>query len=398
MTSNLPTLPDGWEWKKLGEVSDFQGGSQPPKKEFIYEYKDGYVRFLQIRDFSSNKNITFIPLSGKNRLCNNEDILIGRYGASVGKILTGKNGAYNVAIMKTIPNYSLIDKQFFYYYLTSELFQVPLLSTTSKRAAQDGFSKNDIDIFDIPLPPLDEQKRLVSLLDTLFAKIDRSIELLGENITAADALLPSALNTVFGELGEQWETKKLGDIATVGTGVTPLKSKHEYYENGTINWITSKATNNDFVLEAEQKISEVAMKECRLKIYSKGTLIVALYGQGKTRGQVSELMIDSTINQAIAAISVYKENSTSFIKYFFKKSYLELRDKASGGTQDNLNLSIIKSIEIPIPPLDIQNQTVKYLDSIRTKVAILKQLQNDKIANLKALKASILDRAFKGEL
>ena len=87
-----------WQTKKLGEISDFEGGSQPPKSNFIHEPKKGYVRFLQIRDFASDKYITYIPDSKKNRHCDENDILLGRYGASVGKILINKKGAYNVAV------------------------------------------------------------------------------------------------------------------------------------------------------------------------------------------------------------------------------------------------------------------------------------------------------------
>src|ERR1035437_4201313 len=139
----------GWQTKKLGDICDFEGGSQPPKSQFIYEKKPGYVRFLQIRDFGNDKNITFIPDSKKNRGCEQNDILIGRYGASVGKILTSKAGAYNVALMKTIPNLEVLDRSWFYNYLISDEFQSRLLNVAD-RSAQDGFSKDDIYGFPVP--------------------------------------------------------------------------------------------------------------------------------------------------------------------------------------------------------------------------------------------------------
>jgi type I restriction enzyme S subunit len=107
-------MKQGWEIKKFGEVCDFQGGSQPPKSNFIFEPRNGYVRFLQIRDFGSDKNITYIPESKKNRHCNEDDILLGRYGASVGKVLVNKAGAYNVAVMKTIPDEKVLYKRYFF--------------------------------------------------------------------------------------------------------------------------------------------------------------------------------------------------------------------------------------------------------------------------------------------
>ncbi|MEY8702341.1 restriction endonuclease subunit S [Francisella philomiragia] len=103
-------------------------------------------------------------------------------------------------------------------------------------------------------------------------------------------------------------------------------------------------------------------------------------------------------DNTIATIVVDKNQNNKYLKFFLKKSYLDLREKASGGTQANLNLTIIKNIEVPIPPLPTQQQTVEYLDSIATKVDKIKQLNEQKLENLKALKASILDKAFRGEL
>ena len=126
---------------------------------------------------------------------------------------------------------------------------------------------------------------------------------------------------------------------------------------------------------------------------------MALYGQGKTRGQVSELMIESSTNQALATIIVDKNESiNTYLKYFLKKSYFDIREKASGGTQPNLNLSIIKNIELPLPTIKTQQKVVSYLDEISNKMEKIKQIQKEKMQSLKELKASILDKAFKGEL
>jgi restriction endonuclease S subunit len=148
---------------RLGEIADFQGGSQPAKSNFLYKEQKGYVRFIQIRDFSSDRNLTYIPISTKNRLCTKSDILIGRYGASVGKILTGLEGAYNVALMKVIPKNDIVDRDYLYFYLLSEIFQTNLLNV-SDRSAQNGFSKDDISGFPVIIPSLREQKRIVAKL------------------------------------------------------------------------------------------------------------------------------------------------------------------------------------------------------------------------------------------
>lgn len=151
---------------KLSEIADFQGGSQPAKSNFIYTERKGYVRFIQIRDFGSDKNLTYIPIASKNRLCAKSDILIGRYGASVGKILRGIEGAYNVALMKVIPKNEIVESEFLYFYLLSELFQQDLIGV-SDRSAQNGFSKDDIGSFSVSVPSLAEQRQIVEKLRSI---------------------------------------------------------------------------------------------------------------------------------------------------------------------------------------------------------------------------------------
>lgn len=161
-------LPDGWRWVKFGDVLEMSGGAQPPKSTFIYAPKKGYVRFLQIRDFGDKEVPTYIKESDAHKTCEENDILIARYGASVGKILTGKKGAYNVAMGKVIFLNDELDRRFVYYLLQSSYFQEPIRQTS--RTAQAGFNGNDIKPINIPLPPLPEQHRIVKKIESLFAE------------------------------------------------------------------------------------------------------------------------------------------------------------------------------------------------------------------------------------
>jgi len=148
---------------KFTDFFDIQGGTQPPKSFFIYEEKPGYVRFLQIRDFSSDATPTFIPIAKSNKTCTNEDILLGRYGASVGKILTGKSGAYNVACAKVViePNVT-VSKDYLFYLLHSSKFQNAIRSIS--RSAQGGFNKTDLSRIKVSIPSLEQQKSVVEVL------------------------------------------------------------------------------------------------------------------------------------------------------------------------------------------------------------------------------------------
>ena len=102
-----------WSLCKLGAICDFIGGSQPPKDDFIYEPKEGYIRLIQIRDYKSDKHLTFIPKTSAKRFCSKEDVMIGRYGPPLFQILRGIEGAYNVALIKAMPKSpQIIDKDF----------------------------------------------------------------------------------------------------------------------------------------------------------------------------------------------------------------------------------------------------------------------------------------------
>jgi type I restriction enzyme S subunit len=168
------------------------------------------------------------------------------------------------------------------------------------------------------------------------------------------------------EIPENWVWCRLEFIAEIGTGGTPLTSNSDYYANGNIPWITSSATNNLFVEKPELFITEKALKETNCKVYPQGTLVVAMYGQGKTRGQITELNFAAATNQACATISLYLNDLClrKFLKIYFQKIYLEIRELAQGGAQPNLNMGKIKSTLIPLPPLSEQIRIVQKLDEL----------------------------------
>lgn len=401
--SELYSLPNGWEWKKLGKIAKLQNGFAFKSKLFV---SDG-LPIVRIKNIKNEKvlldDVVYFNVEDYGKKLDSyqikkNDILIAMSGATTGKI--GLYDTEEISYLNQrvglfrIENSNL--RSYLFYFLSTQIEKNLELSLG---AAQPNLSTEQINNIELPLPPLEEQKRIVAKLDILFAKIDKAIALHQKNIDEADIFMASVLNDVFIELEEKYEKRTIGGFSKVGTGVTPLKNRNDFYENGNINWITSKATNDDYVYESEQLITEIALNECRLKINPIGTIIVALYGQGKTRGQVSELMIESSTNQALATIIVDKNESiNTYLKYFLKKSYFDIREKASGGTQPNLNLSIIKNIELPLPTIKTQQKVVSYLDEISQKMEKIKQIQKEKMQSLKELKASILDKAFKGEL
>ena len=158
-------VPEGWRLSNFGAEIDFKGGNQPPKNTFAYVPTEGYVRLLQIRDFEHDDKPAYIPKDATRVRCDEKDILIARYGASLGRICRGKSGAYNVALVKLIISENLLD-DFAFYWLNSKHFQV-FLAQVGSRSAQAGFNKSDLAPLPLLLPPLPEQKRIAEILSSV---------------------------------------------------------------------------------------------------------------------------------------------------------------------------------------------------------------------------------------
>lgn len=191
----------------------------------------------------------------------------------------------------------------------------------------------------------------------------------------------------------------ISDVAYVGTGSTPLRSNNKYFASAGTPWITSAATSQSLITQANEFVTAEAMAAHRLRQYPKGTLLVAMYGEGKTRGQVSELGIEATINQACAAIVVDERKAlAAYVKLALQANYLAMRDLAEGGSQPNLNLSKIKNFEIPLPSLAKQRETVRRTQNFISFIDGLYARYNAVCAQAQRLTPLLLAKAFRGEL
>ncbi|EJE4190756.1 restriction endonuclease subunit S [Vibrio parahaemolyticus] len=179
-----------------------------------------------------------------------------------------------------------------------------------------------------------------------------------KKIKKQKALPPIAEDEKPFELPNGWEWERIGTFGVVGTGATPSRSNPKYWDDPKYNWVSSGETSELFVSTTKEKVSELAIQETNVSIYPSGTLIVAMYGQGKTRGQITELTEPAGTNQACAAIQLIEKNEShkDFVKLYFRKSYEELRSNAAGGAQPNLNVGKVQSTVIAVPPLNEQQR------------------------------------------
>ena len=154
-------IPSTWCWVRHNQLFEISGGSQPPKSQFVDSPKSGYIRLYQIRDYGSNPMPVYIPQEKANKITKEGDIILARYGGSLGKVFWAKDGAYNVAMAKVIPLFDseFVNKQYLFLFYQSSIYQY--LVKDHSRSAQAGFNKDDLKDLFFPLPPLEEQSRIV---------------------------------------------------------------------------------------------------------------------------------------------------------------------------------------------------------------------------------------------
>lgn len=388
----------GWEIRPLGEVCTYQGGGQPPKSKFIDEPKEGYIRLLQIRDFSSDDKAVYVPVDSVTKRCTENDIMIGRYGASVGQIHRGKAGAYNVALMRTMPDPSHLDQDYFYYFLTSDEFQKPLLSKSS-RGAQDGFNKDDLNPIPIPVPPLEEQRRIVAVLDEAFEGLNRARENTEANLANAGELFRIKLAAVFDPNTSGWPLRLLTEVCSdFGRG----KSRHRprnapFLYGGRTPFIqTGDISQAEHYIETfEKTYSEAGLAQS--KLWPKDTVCIAIVGA--TIGESGILSFDAAFPDSVIGMTTDRRQADpEFIEYLLQSFKQKLKEAGKGSARDNINLATFADRAFPIPELAVQTEIVSQLNYLKNELNALVSSFQTKAIDLEDLRQSLLQKAFAGEL
>ena len=405
--SELYSLPKGWEWKKLEDLFTITSSKRVLKEDWL-EKGIPFYRAREIVKLSQNgfvDNELFISeemynsFSKKYGLPKVNDILVTGVGTLGITYIVKENEKFyfkdgNIIWLK---NDSNTNSKYIEYGFQTEFLKNQINSNSGSTVATYTITNANNTI--IPLPPLEEQKRIVAKLDILFAKIDKAISLHQKNIDEANVFMASVLNDVFVELEEKYSSKTVYELCTKitdGTHSTP-----KYIDSG-IPFLSVKNISQGVISFDDTKFISIEehnllSKRCNVEkndiLYTKvGTTGIA---------KVVDTDIEFSIFVSIALLKPKKDLISSMYFQHILNSpncYEQSQSRTRGVANRNLVLNDIKQIFFPLPPLKTQQKVVAYLDEISNKMEKIKNLQKEKMQSLKALKASILDQAFKGEL
>ncbi|MCA9928614.1 MAG: restriction endonuclease subunit S [Anaerolineales bacterium] len=441
-------LPDGWAWTPFGELFEIQGGSQPPKDTFIYEPKEGYIRLLQIRDFGDKPVPTYIPIDQARKTCERYDVLIARYGASLGRILTGMEGAYNVAMAKVIFDHGLINSRYIFYLLQTPIFQTPIHMIS--RSAQNGFNKGDVYPIELPVAPLPEQERIVAEIEKQFTRLDQavaSLQRLQSNLArykasvlkaACDGRLvpqdpndePAAdlLARILSERRTQWEAanpkKKYKEPVGVETAVLPDLPEswvwarvdqlgevrlgrqrspknhqgphmHPYLRAANATW---NGVDLSDVMEMNFKPSE--LETYRLK---KGDILLSeASGSANEVGKPfiwKEQIPDCCFQNTLIRVRLFDLPPDYLHLHFYTDAQTGRFGRIAKGVGiHHLGANRLAEMPVAIPPLAEQERIVAEVERRLSVITATEQIITANLARAERLRQSILHRAFTGQL
>lgn len=425
-------LPEGWKWVQQNEVCKLTDGEKRTGTEFPYlEVK--YLRGKKEKDFVS---------TGKFIKAGTKVILVD--GENSGEVFTVPEDGFMGSTFKAL-EISNVNENYLQYFIHTKK---DLYRNNKKGSAIPHLDKKLFFTMPFPLPPtLAEQQRIVNRIESMFAKLDEAKEKAQNVVDGFETRKAAILHKAFtGELTAKWRkengveknkeldfiynfaqtlSKKdmtnitdfqkqaydyvlsdgavwkkccIGAIGVITNGSTPSRKEASFW-NGNIPWVSSGEVANNTIESTNEMISEEGFNNSSVKKLPIGTVLIAMIGEGKTRGQTSVLNIEATTNQNIAAIIInHGHVESKFLWYWLQKEYKNNRTAGNGSGPQALNCQKVRELPFILPTLPEQVEIVRILDIIIEKENKAKQAAEAVLEQIDLLKKSILARAFRGEL
>lgn len=400
-------IPDNWEVVRLGDVSlGFVSGGTPSTKNPAYWNGDiPWMTSAHINGRTVTQGVKCITEEGlKNSATNvvpkNNILIATRVG--IGKVAVNLvDMTISQDLTGVVLDHKKVNVDFIYWLLSNHTSK---LKSLAQGSTIKGLLRKEIENLKLPRPPLPEQHRIAEILataDTAIRKVDDAIAKTERlKMGVMQELLTKGIgheefkDTEIGRIPREWRVTTLRSECAVGTGGTPSR-KHPEYFGGTVPWIKTTEVNYNTIMETGECITELGLQNSNAKIYPAGTLIIAMYGQGVTRGKCAILGMDAAMNQACAAVTPKNDNTThvKYLQYWCQFKYDQIRNLGQGANQSNLNLSVVSSMRFPLPPISEQHRIAEIIRTIDKKL----ELERKRKEKLERIKKSLMNELLTGK-
>lgn len=405
MSQSLYDLPEGWKWERLGDVLDVRDGTHDSPK-FV---ETGFPLVTSKNLTPNGLELTNVKYISKE----DYDSINKRSNVDMGDILFAMIGTIGNPVLITdypefaIKNVALFKRkkldqcmEYVRYYLMTP-YTINSMTSLSKGATQKFVGLNFLRSFQIPLPPLAEQTRIVEKLDAVLSRIDASIDELQQSLALVDAMFKSGLDGVFEDIYAHSAIKKLSELTTkIGSGATPKGGGSAYKESG-ISLIRSLNVHDlNFKYDGLAFIDDEQAKALSNVEVSSGDVLLNITGASIARCCiVPDGILPARVNQHVCILRPNHLLNSDFLNYLivspkFKSALLF--QGAGGATRQALTKAMIENFDIPMPTLNKQAEAIEKIKQINEQTTQLKTELTAKIGMFNQLKASVLDGAFRG--
>lgn len=395
---------DGWQARKLSSMFEVRrGGSPRPIEQYITNTEDGF-NWLKIGD---------IDVGGKYIIKTSSKILKEGLSRTTlvkkGDFILSNSMSYGRPYIMDIEacihdgwltfqniDTSILERDFLYYLLSSSKTQAIFTSISAGSGVQN-LKKETVSEVVLSIPSIPEQSRIVTVLETwdqVIEKLKRKIEVKKEIKKGLMHDLLTGKTRLSGFSGS-WTKIKLGSISNVVSGGTPSTLNRDYWENGNIPWMKSGEINKVYVESTDNFITNLGLAESSAQLLPCNSVLIALAGQGTTRGKVAINKCELSTNQSVAAFIPIKDLDYRFLFFDLSRRYDELRSLSAGdGGRGGLNLMLLKNLQIQLPELSEQMAIAQVLSIGDEEI----QLLNKKLSILKDQKKYLLNNLVTGTI
>ena len=348
-------------------------------------------KFVSANDISPEYNKGLYPCFGGNGIRgyvadythDGEFPLIGRQGALCGNVnlASGKFHATEHAVVVQ-PKIEM-NVHWLYYALNAMN-----LGQYATGAAQPGLAVSKLETLSIEIPNISEQNKIAQTL----CKVEQLVNFRKQQLAKLDGLVKARFVEMFGVVHNSvlYPYVPVKSFTSVVSGGTPNRNVSEFWNNGSIRWVKTTELQNNVICNTDEKITQAGLDNSSAKIIPPNTVLIAMYGQGKTRGMTGYTSIECATNQACACILPCEQFNQNYLWQYMILSYDKLRDMAKGGNQPNLNIGIIKNFPVLKPPIELQNDFAAFAERVDQQ----KQTVQQSLEKLELMKKALMQEYF----